>query len=133
MRCCGSARLTSDVVCRIVEDELFGLLGRGRIDGDQFDAWPRQHSSPGPALMFCANPETRPRTDTAAESSLKQVAFPIVAPFRKLKCLATLFMTAAILTSTKGSLSFCPRWFMAQSPSTEQRFAVCLDVGDKRS
>src|SRR5262249_9929321 len=43
---CGRARLTSDVVWRIVEDELFGLLGRGRIDGDQFDAWPRQDSSP---------------------------------------------------------------------------------------
>src|SRR5262249_35572670 len=44
----------------------------------------------GPALMFCANPETRPRTDTAAGSSLKQVAFAflMVAPFRKQKSLA---------------------------------------------
>src|SRR5215471_10194711 len=40
----------------------------------------------GPAVMFCTNPETRPRRDQAAGSSLKQVAFafPRFAPSRTL-------------------------------------------------
>ena len=44
----------------------------------------------------------------------------------------TLLMTAAILTNVDHRVAVILR-FMAQSPSTEQRFVVCLDVGDKRS
>ena len=46
---------------------------------------------------------------------------------------ATVFMTAAILMSAIGLAVIRSRWFMAQSPPTEQRFAVCLRVGDKPS
>src|SRR5262249_16613437 len=57
----------------------------------------------GPAVMFSAKPETRPRTDTAAESPLNKLHLR------------------------------CSRWFIAPCLPPNQRFVVCLDVGEKRS